>query len=158
MRILTATGLGIALMALAGGNAGAADNARVWEGFLQITARTAQCSGQPGTTGTHVSIYRPKIGGGVTMLSIVYVRAAITIQNLSESGTPQMNGAGNYRGLVIGNKARFYKYSSTYNFPISPGTVLANTQIVTISGGTINNVFNKAGCTITFDAKYHKRD
>ena len=159
-RTIAATGLTIAMMALVGGNAGAADKQKVWEGFLQITSRTNACTGVPGTTGNHVSVYRPKLvaNNTSTFLSIIYTRAAISLLNLSEDAVAQMNGAGNYKATVIGNKAKVFSYNSTYNFTVTPGVVAGNNQIVTISNGLINDIFNVAGCNITFDAKYHRRN
>ena len=58
---LVALGVVVGLAGLTVSNAGAADRQKVWQGFLSITNRTAQCSGVPGTTGTHVSIFRPKL-------------------------------------------------------------------------------------------------
>ena len=156
---LVALGVVVGLAGLTVSNAGAADRQKVWQGFLSITNRTAQCSGVPGTTGTHVSIFRPKLADANTntFLSILYVRAAITLLNTSEATVPQMQGAGNYKGTVIGNKAKVFNYNATYNFTVTPATVAGNTKIVTVSG-TINNIFKHNGCNVTFDAKYAKRD
>jgi len=153
MRYVSAIGLAIGLTVTVAGNAGAADNAKVWEGFLKITGQIG-CTGVQGATGTHVSIYRPALGAGATMLSIVYLRAAISMVNTSEGSAAQMNGAGTYKGQMIGSKARLFNYNSSYDFTVTPATVVATTPIVGIVG-TIDNFLNNAGCTVTIAAKYH---
>jgi hypothetical protein len=133
---------------------------QAWEGYATVTASTAQCSGLAGTTlgDTQVSIFRPKIASTdlPTFLSFVFLRAAITQENTSESIVHQMNGSGNYTGFAIGSRARFAQYTGTYNLTITPATITAATPSVTIDG-RITNFFNTTGCNVTFEGAYVQR-
>ena len=131
-----------------------------WEGYATVTASTSQCSGIGGTApgDTHVSIFRPKIAStdSPTLLSFVFLRAAQTQENASESTVKQMNGSGNYTGFAIGSRAGFAQYTGTYNMTVTPAPITALTPSVTIDG-TITNYFNTAGCNVTFEGAYVRR-
>jgi hypothetical protein len=131
-----------------------------WEGYATVTASTAQCSGVGGTSpgDTHVSIFRPKIAAtdSPTFLSFVFLRAAVTQENTSESTVHQMNGSGNYTGFLIGSRAGFAQYTGTYHLTITPATVTVATPSVTIDG-TITNFLNTTGCNVTFEGAYVER-
>jgi hypothetical protein len=130
-----------------------------WEGFATVTASTG-CSGVAGATpgDTHVSIFRPKIASTdtPTFLSFVFLRAALTQENASESTVHQMNGSGNYTGFAIGSRAAFSQYSGTYKLTLTPPTITAATPSVIIDG-TITNYFNATGCSVTFEGAYVQR-
>jgi len=148
-------------MALFGGQALAADTQPAWQGFMSVTANTAACAGVGGTAvgDTNVSIYRPKIVAAdtVTSISVIYTRGAIAIVNASEATNAQMRGSGNYTGEAINGRAKVFSYSSTYSSIVTtPATIAATTQYVTLTG-VLNNVWNTAGCNITFKAMYGKR-
>jgi hypothetical protein len=158
---MAAGGVSLAVAYLPG--ALAAPNA--WEGYATVMASTTQCSGVGGTApgDTHVSIFRPKIAASdsPTFLSFVFLRAAVTQENTSESTVHQMNGSGNYTGFLIGSRAGFAEYTGTYSLtiipqPSIPATVTVATTSVTING-RITNFFNTAGCNITFTAAYVKQ-
>jgi hypothetical protein len=131
-----------------------------WEGYATVIASTPQCSGVGGTApgDTHVSIFRPKIAStdSPTFLSFVFLRAAVTQENTSESTVPQMNGSGNYTGFAIGSRAGFGQYTGTYNLTVTPAIVTASTPSVTIDG-TITNFWNSTGCNVTFEGVYVER-
>lgn len=133
---------------------------RSWEGFATVTASTSECSGVAGAApgDTHVSIFRPKIASTdpPTFLSFVFLRAALTQENTSESTVHQMNGSGNYTGFAIGAYAGFGQYTGTYNLTVTPATVTAATPAVTVDG-TIFNYFNAMGCNVTFEGTYVQR-
>src|SRR5262249_3027781 len=87
-----ASGVSLALATLPG----FAFAAPAWEGYATVSASTPQCSGVGGTSpgDTHVSMFRPKIAStdSPTFLSFVFLRAALTQENASESTVHQMNG------------------------------------------------------------------
>jgi len=132
----------------------------VWEGFATITASTPQCSGAEGTVpGTIlVSIFRPKIlsTDTPTFLSAVGPRGAVDFKNTNESTVPQMHGSGNYQGFEVNNRALSTDYKGTYSLTITPAAIITLTRVVTIAG-TINNVANAAGCSVTFEGEYVRR-
>jgi hypothetical protein len=132
----------------------------VWEGYATITASSPQCSGTSGTNpgDTLVSIYRPQTASTdtPTYLSFVFLRAAFTQENTSESTVHQMNGSGNYTGFEVGSRALFSQYTGTYNLSVTPAIVTASTPSVTIDG-TITNFFNITGCNVTFEGVYVER-
>jgi hypothetical protein len=133
---------------------------QAWEGYATVTASTARCSGLAGTTpgDTQVSIFRPKIASTdlPTFLSFVFLRAAVTQENMSESIVHQMNGSGNYTGFAIGARAGFAQYTGTYNLTITPAPITAATPSLMING-TITNYFNTTGCNVTFEGAYVQR-
>jgi hypothetical protein len=157
---VTAAGFAATIMVSLTGSAIAQDNQTVWEGFVTNTHRTAACQGVGGTGpgDTRVSIFRPHINASDTntFLSIIHLRAALTLKNTNESTVPQMRGSGNYTGYRINSKAKFNSYNSTYNFTVRPATIVAMTRRVTIDG-TINDYFNHAGCNVKFKAVFVKR-
>lgn len=139
----------------------AGDTQAAWEGYATNTASTAQCAGVGGTgvSDTHVSIFRPHIlsTDTPTFLSIMHLRAALTLQNTSEATVHQMHGTGNYTGYGVNSRAKGFTYTGgTYTLTITPATIVASTPIVNITG-TIKNVFNTAGCNVTFKGVYVKR-
>jgi hypothetical protein len=156
--VMAAGCVSLALAYLLSGAALAAPQA--WEGYATVTASTAQCSGVGGTSvgDTHVSIFRPKIAvtDSSTFLSFVFLRAAVTQENTSESTVHQMNGSGNYTAFAIGSRAGFAQYTGTYNLTITPATVTIATPSVSIDG-TITNFFNTTGCNVTFEGAYVER-
>ena len=142
-------------------SARAADTQAAWEGYATTTAATAQCAGIGGTGvgDTHVSIYRPHIVSAdtPTFLSMMHLRAALTLQNTSEATIHQMQGSGNYTGYGVNARAKGFTYTGgTYTLTITPAVVAANTAMVNITG-VIKNYFNTAGCNVTFKGVYVKR-
>jgi len=97
---LAACGISLAVVFLPGSALAAP-----WEGYATVTASTPQCSGVIGTNpgDTYVSIFRPKVAvtDSPTFLSFVFLRAAVTQENTSESTVHQMNGSGNYTASAI---------------------------------------------------------
>ncbi len=139
--------------------------ATVWEGYATITASTPPCSGIGGTApgDTHVSIFRPKLCAlcigppdTPTYLSFVFLRAALTQENTSESTVHQMNGSGNYSGFLVGSHALFSQYTGAYNLTLTPVTITAATPSVIIDG-TITNFLNTTGCNVSFEGAYVQR-
>jgi hypothetical protein len=150
-----AAAISLALASLPGAALAAAS---VWDGFATVTAVTPQCSGVSGAAlgDTHVSVFRPKITGGPTFLSFVFLRGAVTQENTSETTVHQMNGSGNYSGFLVGSHAAFSQYTGTYKITLFPATITASTPSVTIDG-TINNFLNTPGCHVTFVGTYAER-
>jgi hypothetical protein len=138
----------------------AADTQEVWEGFVQNTAASSGCSGVSGTGigDLYVSIYRPKINSTDTntFLSFIRLRAALDLQNTSETTASQMNGTGNYSGDAIDNRAKSFTYNSTYRFTVTPFPITATTNTIKITG-TFNNFYNNAGCNLTIEGVYMPR-
>jgi len=133
----------------------ATDTQLAWQGIGAVTAATPQCSGIIGVGDHYTTVFRPKIKAtdSNTFMSLLYLRAALTLQNKSESTVPQMNGSGNYTATGIDSRALAYSYSSTYAFTVTPSPVTATTSLVTIDG-TITNIFNVTGCDVTFHAEF----
>jgi hypothetical protein len=131
-----------------------------WEGYATVVSSALQCAGVDGTApgDTHVSIFRPKIANTdlPSFLSFVFLRAAVTQENASETTVHQMNGSGNYTGFAIGSRAGFAQYTGTYKLTLTPATITAETSSVTISG-TFTNVFNTVGCNVSFVGAYVQR-
>jgi hypothetical protein len=139
----------------------AKDTQVVWEGYATNTSTPpAACSGIGGTglADTHVSIYRPHISSTdtPTFLSMMHLRAALTLQNTTESANKQMHGSGKYTGYGVNSRAKGFTYTGTYSFTITPSTVTTSTSVVNITG-TIKNYYNTAGCNVTFKGVYVKR-
>jgi hypothetical protein len=138
----------------------AADTQAAWEGFVENTAASSGCSSVSGTSvgDLYVSIYRPKILGTDTntFLSFIRLRAALDLQNTSETTASQMNGTGNYSGDAIDNRAKSFTYNSTYRFTVTPFPITATTNTIKITG-TFNNFFNNAGCNLTIEGVYMPR-
>ncbi len=139
----------------------ALDTQAAWQGIATVTASTtAQCAGIGATTvgDAMVSVFRPKIASTdtKTYLSFVFLRAAFTVENTSESTIHQMHGAGNDDILGVDGRANFIDGAGTYSLAISPAAVVATTPVITITG-KINNYFNVTGCDVTFTGVYAKR-
>lgn len=153
---------GAALMlAFASSGAFALDTQESWQGIATTTASTtAQCNGAYGSTvgETEVSVFRPKIKSTdtKTYLSFVFLRAAETLENLSELTVHQMHGSGTVEGYGVSSKGEFYDFTGTYSLTISPAAITASTPVVTISG-KIANLGNSPGCIVTFTGVYGKR-
>jgi hypothetical protein len=149
--------ISLALASLPGPALAAAD---AWEGYATVTASTAACSGAGGTApgDTHVSIFRPKIASNdtPTFLSFVFVRGALTQENISEDTVHQMNGSGSYGGFAIGPRAGVVSYTGKYKLTLTPAIITAATPSVIIDG-TITNFFNTTGCNVTFEGVYVHR-
>ena len=161
--ILNATaGLIVAAAVSSAGSALAAgDTQAAWEGYATNTASTAACAGIGGTSpsDTHVSIFRPHINVSdtPTFLSMMHLRAAITLQNTSEATVHQMHGSGNYTGYGVNSRGKGFTYTGgTYSLTVTPATITSSTTLVNITG-TINNIWNTPGCNVTFKGVYVKR-
>ncbi len=143
-------------------SAQAADTHVAWEGFLTFTGSPpAACTGAGGVANddTHVSIYRANLGANdasPTFLSILFTRAALDLQNTSESAAHQMNGTGKYAGFAFNSKAKVLQYTGSFDLTVTPTPVAAGTDTVSITG-TITNLFNMQGCNRTFKAIYVKK-
>ena len=108
---VTKTSRGPRLVAMAAGGAALAlallpspsfalDTQAAWQGIATTTGSTsAQCAGVGGAavSDAEVSVFRPKIlsKDSNTYLAFVFLRAAITLENLSELSARQMHGTGN---------------------------------------------------------------
>lgn len=138
----------------------AVDTQLAWQGIVTTTGSTTQCQGFfGGNVGdAQVSIYRPKIAttDTATFFSLVFVRSAITFENENETTVHQMHGAGNYEGFGVNTRAKFFDYTGTYSFTVTPATIVASTPVVTITG-KIDNYLDVAGCNITFTGVYGPR-
>jgi hypothetical protein len=155
--------LATAVFGCASGAASAADTQAAWVGFMQntgITGVPGACAGVGGAAvgDTHVSVYRPHIlpTDTHTYLSIVFLRAAFTLQNSSESSNPQMNGGGADTATIIDGRGAAGTVPGTYSgIVVMPNPVLGTTNIVIVTG-TINSYFNAPGCNVIFKAEYVK--
>jgi hypothetical protein len=145
----------------ASGAAAAVDTQAAWVGFMQNTAAsTTACAGVggAGVGDIHVSVYRPHINptDTPTYLAVVFLRAAFTLQNSSESKNPQMNGSGADTATIIDGRGAAGTPLGTYSgIVVTPRPVLETTNVVTITG-TIDSYFNVPGCNVTFKAEYVK--
>jgi hypothetical protein len=158
---VTAAGGAALVLASLPGSAFALDSQRVWQGIATTTASTtAQCQGVYGSAvdDTEVSIFRPKIlsTDTNTSLSFVFLRAAFSWENASESTVKQMHGTGNYDGFAVNSRAKFFDYTGQYSFTVSPATIIASTPSITITG-TIKNYIDVPGCNVTFKGVYAPR-
>jgi hypothetical protein len=150
-----------AAFACASGAAGAPDTQAAWEGFM-VNTGSLGCSGVGGTAvgDTHVSVYRPHIplvDTSLTFLSVVFLRAAFTLENVSETANPQMTGSGADTTWVIDGRgaAGAFKGNAYSTFVVKPTPVSLSTTNITITG-TIHSYFNVPGCIVTFSAEYVK--
>ncbi|HEY3911739.1 MAG TPA: hypothetical protein VGM07_17910 [Stellaceae bacterium] len=107
---------------------------------------------------TEVSIFRPKIlsTDTKTFLSFVFLRAAYTWENTSESTVHQMHGSGNYESFGVNSRAKFFDDTGPYSFAVTPATITASTPVITITG-TIKDYIDVPGCTVTFKGVYAPR-
>jgi hypothetical protein len=160
--------LAAAVFGCASGTAVAADTQAAWEGFMQITGITGvpgACAGVGGAAvgDIHVSIYRPHIlsTDTPTFLSVVFLRAAFTLENGSEITNPQMRGSGADTTRIIDGRGaagavKGLAYSNIIVAPIPPAlSVSESTTNITVTG-TIDSYFNAPGCNVTFKAEYVK--
>lgn len=143
------------------GAAFALDTQAAWQGIATVTASTAaQCAGVGGTAvgDANVSLFRPKIASTDTntYLSFAFLRAAFTLENISETTVHQMHGTGNDDIFGVDGHAKFFEGTGTYSLTVSPAPVVASTSVITITG-KINNFFGVAGCDVTFTGAYAKR-
>ncbi|MGH7028938.1 MAG: hypothetical protein ACREE9_05220 [Stellaceae bacterium] len=139
----------------------ALDTQPAWQGIATTTASTsAQCDGVGGSVvgDAQVSVFRPKIRStdDNTYLSFVYLRAAVTFQNLTETTVHQMHGSGGYGALGVDSRAKFIAGQGRYTVSLTPFPVTEATPVVTIIA-KINNFFDVPGCNVTFHGVYAKR-
>jgi hypothetical protein len=162
-----AAGLACALLVSVPVSAFAADTQAAWEGYMTNTKTTAACAGVGGANvgDTHASIYRPhilKTDNPSSYLSLLFLRAALGLQNLSESSAHQMKGSGKYEGFAVNGRGKSFTYGGTFSnftvsaFPTPAFPVVETTHDVLITG-TINNLFNATGCDVSFKGIYVKR-
>lgn len=154
--------LAAAAFGYASSAAPAADTQAAWEGVMENTAASSVCAtmgvGGTGVGDNHVSVYRPHIlsTDTPTYLAIVFTRTEFTLQNNSETTSPQMNGSGADLATIIDPRGKPGTYAGTFSgIVVSPKPVLETTNVVTITG-TIDNYFNVAGCNVTFKAAFIK--
>ena len=153
--------LAASVFGCASGGAAAADTQAAWEGFMVNTAATSGCAGVGGSAvgDTHVSVYRPHIlsTDTPTFLSVVFLRAAFTLENGSEITNPQMRGSGADTTWIIDGRgaAGAFKGLAYSNIIVTPTPVSETTNVVTITG-TIDSYFNVFGCNVSFKAAYVK--
>lgn len=138
----------------------AADTHLAWQGFFTVTANTTACAGIGGTGvgDTEASIYRPGFTAtDISSMNILYSRAAFNLTNVNESANPQMRGNGTATVRAMNGKGKAFTYTTTYsNIVTTPATITAATTAVKVTG-TVNNVWNTAGCNVTFKASYAPR-
>ncbi|MGH7047229.1 MAG: hypothetical protein ACREE2_12680 [Stellaceae bacterium] len=132
-----------------------------WQGIATTTASTsAQCAGvlESVLGDAYVSVFRPKTSSTDTntYLSFALLRAAFTLENLSESTAHQMHGSGSDEIFGVDGRAKFFEGTGTYFLSISPAAITASTPVVTITG-KISNFLNTPGCDVTFTGVYAKR-
>jgi len=133
----------------------------VWEGYATTTAASSACAGVGGTAvgATHVSVYHPKLNSfdSPSSLSLIFVRAGLTLLNASETASPHMQGNGSYNGVAIDVRSNGFGYSGgSYSLLIAPAAISTSTPLIEISGA-IDNFFDVTGCTIKFKGIYTQR-
>jgi hypothetical protein len=121
----------------------------VWQGDLFILTATATCGGATVPDSFYRSVYRPNIalppkGQAPEALSMNAQRS----QFILEATGKTLRGKASAEGTDIGSRAEVTTKATTVDLAIVPATIKATTPVVQISG-TINNLFNKLGCTVT---------
>lgn len=137
-----------------------------WDGVALVDSVTAACAnnGFIGPRELMRSAYRAKTGiaGEPSNPGLTFNQARSSHAFFRNGGTANantMNGAGTAKGFLIrGNVTTIPSptqttYNATFNFKVSPATITATTQTVTIDGW-INNWRNVPNCKVTFRAAY----
>lgn len=139
-----------------------------WVGAAVVDSATAACAngGFVGTNDIINSDFRAKTGvtGEPNSPGIMFInpRSAMSLFRSGGSANANtMNGNGTFVGYLLrGNVSTIpnpsqQPFAGTFSFTVSPATITATTQTITVDG-TINNWRNVAGCTVKFRAAYRK--
>jgi hypothetical protein len=132
----------------------------VWQGAATLTSLSSACATinhKPGDSA--FSVFRPRLDPAEpkSAISFTFTRSAHAFFR-SGGGSDQMNGAGSYTSPWYSGRVTSTPggNTGTYNFHLTPATVLATTPVVTIVG-TINNFHGIVGCTVGFKGAFDRR-
>jgi len=137
-----------------------------WHGAALVDAVTPACknNGFVAVNDFFTSNYRAKTGiaGEPNNPGITFDATRSSYAFFRSGGTANantMHGAGTASGMLIrGNVTTIPSptqgnYAATFSFKVTPATITATTQTISIDGW-INNWRNVAGCKVTFRAAY----
>jgi hypothetical protein len=122
----------------------------VWQGDLFILTASAACSGSGVVPNNfYRSVYRPNIalppkGQAPEALALSTQRSEFILEATGKT----LRGKANASGTDVGSRAQVSTAATTVDLVIVPAIIKANTLVVQISG-TIRNLFNETGCTVT---------
>jgi hypothetical protein len=151
-----------ALLGISMANAGAAnDPLIVWQGAPIVTSMSDSCDAFiPGIHPGHVliSTFRPKLESDEPPSGISFIISQVGVSLFQTGGADeQMHGAGTYQGPRV--TSRLFTpgvATGTFNFKIKPGSITADTEVITIKG-TVDNFFGAPDCTMKFVGAYQQR-
>jgi hypothetical protein len=127
----------------------------VWQGDLFLTTVTPQCTPDGiNVDNFYVSVYRPNIAPpppnqADEALTLVSPRSAFLLETTATGKT--LRGKVSANGIAISSRATVSSNPSgptTVALTITPAKITASTPVVQIKG-TINNLFNIAGCNVS---------
>lgn len=128
-----------------------------FNGSLHILTTTPQCGSNPDVDEIYSSMYRPLIAGDSNpgALHLYKLRQAVRMVDTSAQG--QFRGSGTYNGVQLTGRGTIETYTGAYSgVVVTPATITGTTLFVTMRG-TITNMDNKTGCTVTFRASFDVR-
>jgi hypothetical protein len=121
----------------------------VWQGDLFILTASAACGGLTVPNNFYRSVYRPNIarppkGQALEALALNTQRSEFILEATGKT----LRGKANASGTDVGSRAEVTTAATTVDLLIEPAIIKATTLVVQIAG-TINDLFNKKGCTVT---------
>jgi hypothetical protein len=137
----------------------------VWHGAATLTnvPATAACTNVGFAIGdTALSVFRPRLNPEEpsSAISMSFGRSAMAFfrQTAGSTSSDQMHGNSAYSSPWFSGRATSTQGGNTGNITLtlSPSSVLATTNVVTIVG-SITNFAGKPGCTVQFKGSYYRR-
>ena len=133
---------------------------RLWDGSLVVEAATEQCDAYSDVIGSYRAVYRPHLQASDPKAAIMVQTADLSHILLLQATTANnsLNGSGPYCGTDFDSaKGESTDWcGGTYQFTVTPTTVAAGTQEVTLSG-RVTKFANIAGCTIRVRGAFRSR-
>jgi hypothetical protein len=134
--------IGAALLLSASAASAQTSEAARWTGEVKLLNASAGCDGFDVIDNfPALGTFRPKINQGEanSALSLDFGRGSAIFQTTSSSS--QMHGKGKYEGVVITGSVTYRSRKGSYDFDISPASIVAKTKKVSIKG-TITEFWN----------------
>lgn len=132
-----------------------------WHGAATLTSLTAGCASTTYVVGDAAfSVFRPRLVGDEpsSAITLTFGRAGFAYFRSGGASTDQMHGNSTYTSPWYSGRATSTPGGNTGNITLtlSPSTVAANTNVVTIAG-TITKFHGIANCTVQFRGSYYRR-
>ena len=138
----------------------AAAEARLWDGAMVVEAATEQCNAFPDVIGSYRAVYRPHLQASDPKAAVMTQTDDLSHIMLLQATTASnsLHGSGPYCGTHFDSaKGESTDWcGGTYQFAVTPTTVAAGTQQVTLSG-RITKFANIEGCTIRVRGAFRSR-